>query len=154
MKYFHCPKTYRGKAYGCGRGPYNATQACLDLWGKCPCGKELKPYKPERKPPVMVRAPEPTQRERDNAYLQRVLRGEGMFTVGDLLEAKARGFRPPSPNYVHAECAVESVTGERYCHEPTAEGPYCRRHAYLNHSAQVHDALCYCSGCRTLNREE
>jgi hypothetical protein len=90
VKYFHCPTTYKGKAYGCGRGPYNATQACLDMWGTCKCGKELKPYKPTREPAV---------------------KGE--------------------------TCAVVGVTGERYCHEPTSEGKYCRRHAYLNNSAEV-----------------
>jgi len=48
MKYFQCPKLFRGKPYGCGRGPYNGTQACLDLMGRCPCGKSLKPYRPPK----------------------------------------------------------------------------------------------------------
>lgn len=50
MRYFHCPTTYRGKAYGCGAGPYNATQAYLDLGMKCPrSGHALKPFKVARK---------------------------------------------------------------------------------------------------------
>ena len=51
MRYFHCPTTFNGKPYGCGAGPYNGTQACLDMWGDCRCGKKLKPYKPRRVPP-------------------------------------------------------------------------------------------------------
>lgn len=51
MRYFHCPTFYRRKPYGCGRGPYNATQAMLDLWGKCPCGKKLVPFHPTRLAP-------------------------------------------------------------------------------------------------------
>ena len=50
MRYFHCPSTYRSKPYGCGRGPYNATQAMLDMWGKCKCGARLVPYHPPRIP--------------------------------------------------------------------------------------------------------
>lgn len=42
MTYFHCPKTFRSKDYGCGFGPVNATIAFLDMSGKCSCGKELK----------------------------------------------------------------------------------------------------------------
>ena len=52
MRYFNCPKVYRSQPYGCGRGPYNGTQAMLDLWGTCPCGLALKPYKPARVPVV------------------------------------------------------------------------------------------------------
>ena len=48
MKYFTCPTQYRAKAYGCGRGPWNATQAFLDMGSRCPCGKGLKPYRPAR----------------------------------------------------------------------------------------------------------
>lgn len=46
MRYFHCPTIFARKPYGCGAGPYNATVAMLDFWGKCRCGKALKPYKP------------------------------------------------------------------------------------------------------------
>jgi len=45
MKYFHCPKEYRWKQYGCGFGPVNGTQAFLDLGNTCPrCKQTLKPY--------------------------------------------------------------------------------------------------------------
>ncbi len=58
MRYFHCPKTYKRKPYGCGFGPVNATVAYLDLsdgfsLGRCPkCKQPLRPYKPKRIPPV------------------------------------------------------------------------------------------------------
>lgn len=43
MTYYHCPPTFRGKPYGCGHGPVNATVAILDLLLKCPgCDQELK----------------------------------------------------------------------------------------------------------------
>jgi len=49
MKYFQCPIKFRNKEYGCGSGPYNGTQAFLDLGMKCPkCYKELKPYRIKR----------------------------------------------------------------------------------------------------------
>jgi len=48
MKYFNCPTTYRSKPYGCGRGPWNATQVFLDMGQTCPCGKRVKPYHPVR----------------------------------------------------------------------------------------------------------
>jgi hypothetical protein len=45
MKYFHCPILFRNKPYGCGAGPFNATQAFLDLGNACPkCKKALKPH--------------------------------------------------------------------------------------------------------------
>lgn len=49
----HCPKTYRGKPYGCGYGPLHPTLAFLDLGGMCPgCKKEFRPYrKPRPKQP-------------------------------------------------------------------------------------------------------
>lgn len=52
MKYYWCPDKYRNKAYGCGRGPWNATQAHLDMGMKCRCGMGLKPFKkaPARPP--------------------------------------------------------------------------------------------------------
>jgi hypothetical protein len=37
-------------------------------------------------------------------------------------------------------CCVVGVTGERYCHEPTHEGAYCKRHAYLANSTEVDNA--------------
>ena len=57
MRYFHCPKTYRSKPYGCGAGPYNGTEAMLDRWGKCYCGKALVPFKRPKpaKPQTMKR---------------------------------------------------------------------------------------------------
>lgn len=36
MKYFHCPKVYKGRSYGCGYGPVDMTAAMLDSAGKCP----------------------------------------------------------------------------------------------------------------------
>jgi len=42
MTYFTCPKTYKGKAYGCGKGFYNATQAFLDRSLTCSCGQVLR----------------------------------------------------------------------------------------------------------------
>ncbi len=43
MRWFHCPKTYRRKPYGCGFGPVNYTQAFSDHSFRCPkCGGELK----------------------------------------------------------------------------------------------------------------
>jgi hypothetical protein len=44
MKYYHCPKEFYSKPYGCGFGPVNATQAFLDMGNKCRCGKDLKPH--------------------------------------------------------------------------------------------------------------
>jgi len=54
MRYFHCPKIFKRKPYGCGRGPYNGTQAFLDLNSRCPCGKALKPYKAPKLAPSTV----------------------------------------------------------------------------------------------------
>ena len=87
MRYFHCPRTYRAKPYGCGFGPCNATQAFIDYGKACPrCAKELRPYKAPRLAPV--------------------------------------GY----------ECIVRGCDGQRYCNERPTQGPYCARHAYLNHS--------------------
>ncbi len=52
MRYYHCPLTYNRKDYGCGAGPYNATQAHLDMGMFCNCGKELRRYYPKRIPRV------------------------------------------------------------------------------------------------------
>lgn len=56
MKYYHCPRTVRGRPYGCGYGPVNMTKAVLDLGKICPdCKKELKVVrsKPQRKMAVI-----------------------------------------------------------------------------------------------------
>jgi hypothetical protein len=46
VKYFHCPDMYRHNYYGCGAGPFNGTQAFLDLGMKCPtCKRDLKPHR-------------------------------------------------------------------------------------------------------------
>lgn len=43
MTYYQCPTQFRGRPYGCGYGPVNATVAMLDLSLTCPCcGKMLK----------------------------------------------------------------------------------------------------------------
>lgn len=53
MRYFHCPRTYRARPYGCGAGPYNGTQAFLDYGQRCPVsGHALKPYHPARIAPL------------------------------------------------------------------------------------------------------
>lgn len=44
MKYFHCPKTFRNKPYGCGFGPVNATVAFFDMGNTCRCGQALKAH--------------------------------------------------------------------------------------------------------------
>ena len=51
MRYFHCPKVYRARKYGCGAGPFNGTQAFLDMGSKCFCGKPLRPWKKPKDPP-------------------------------------------------------------------------------------------------------
>lgn len=33
-----------------------------------------------------------------------------------------------------ATCAAEGPAGERYCNQPTREGRFCARHAYMAHS--------------------
>lgn len=46
MKFFHCPKKFRGRKYGCGFDPINAWAAFWDFLYKCPrCGKSLKPVR-------------------------------------------------------------------------------------------------------------
>ena len=51
MRYFHCPKDYRNRPYGCGFGPVNATVAYLDIGMTCPNGHNLVPFhKPKSLP--------------------------------------------------------------------------------------------------------
>jgi hypothetical protein len=46
MRYFHCPKLYRRKPYGCGAGPFDGTQTFLDFQERCPkCDKKLVPFR-------------------------------------------------------------------------------------------------------------
>lgn len=43
MKFFHCPKKFRARKYGCGYGPVNAWAAFWDCLYRCPeCGRTLR----------------------------------------------------------------------------------------------------------------
>lgn len=43
MTFFHCPKKFRGKPYGCGYGPITKWAAFWDFLNTYPrCGKKLK----------------------------------------------------------------------------------------------------------------
>jgi len=47
-------------------------------------------------------------------------------------------YRPPRLRPTSNKCTVKSVVDNRhYCPSPAVEGPYCRRHAYLNHTTPV-----------------